>query len=467
MGLGLRGSSAGKTWGLILALFLAALVYWLPLEGLTPAGHKALALFTGIFVLYLSQALPLAITSLAVVPLAVLWGIAPLRTALRPFASPIIFLLLGAFLLSAAMLETGLANRLTFLILEKVGTTTFRITLGVTLVNIVLNFLIPSSTAKAAILLPPCLSIINLFKERPCPRFATNLLLTLSFTTSIIAVGVLTGNVCNSIVNFYLGQAGGHELLYLEWLKLGFPPALLMTFLAWFLIQKFFPPEEKEIPGGREFVVRSLKEMGPMDSRQKYTLGVFLVTVFLWVGGGWLHIDTTTACLFTSLFLFLPKWGPITWKQASTQLHPDILLITAGGFSLGDLLMQTGAAPWIAERSFSLLGLDQLSALVLLAAVVILCQFLHVFFVGATVMCTSILPILIAMGQQAGLPPMYLLLPAGVIISGYPLQMFYCTTPSILVYGTGKVSVTAFPKVGIPLSLIACFLYILCGAKFW
>lgn len=121
MGLGLRGSGAGRTWGLILALFLAVVVYWLPLEGLTPAGHKALALFAGIFVLYLSQALPLAITSLAVVPLAVLWGIAPLRTALRPFASPIIFLLLGAFLLSAAMLETGLANRLTFLILKKSG----------------------------------------------------------------------------------------------------------------------------------------------------------------------------------------------------------------------------------------------------------------------------------------------------------------------------------------------------------
>lgn len=47
MGLGLRGSGAGRTWGLILALFLAVVVYWLPLEGLTPAGHKALALFAG------------------------------------------------------------------------------------------------------------------------------------------------------------------------------------------------------------------------------------------------------------------------------------------------------------------------------------------------------------------------------------------------------------------------------------
>lgn len=47
MGLGLRGSGAGRTWGLILALFLAVVVYWLPLEGLTPAGHKALALLQG------------------------------------------------------------------------------------------------------------------------------------------------------------------------------------------------------------------------------------------------------------------------------------------------------------------------------------------------------------------------------------------------------------------------------------
>lgn len=457
-------SGAGKKFGLPLAVLLGVIVYCLPLAGLTADGHKALALFTCIFVLYLSQALPLAITSLAVIPLSVLWNIVPLKTALQPFSSPLVFLMVGAFLLSTAMLETGLANRLTFLILKKVGTTTFRITLGVTLVSIVLNFLIPSTTAKAAILLPTCLSILDLFKGRPCPRFAANLLLTLTFTTSIIAAGVLTGNVCNPIINFYLTQAGAREMTYVEWLKAAFPPALFMTFLAWFFIQKFFPPEEKEIPGGRQFVLDALTAMGPMDGKQKYTLGIFLVTVFLWVTGSRLHIDSTTACLLTSVFLFIPKYGPITWKQASTQLHPDILFITAGGFSLGNLLIHTGAAKWIAAGSFSLFGLDRFSPLLLLSGVVILCQFLHVFFVGATVMCTSILPIIMAMGQQAGLPPTYLLLPAGMIISGYPLQMFYCTTPSILVYGTGKVSVTDFPKVGLPLSSIACLLYILWAA---
>ena len=124
-----RFSLNPRSCGLPLALFLALAAGCLPLDGLTPAGQETLALFLFIFVLFLTEALPLAVTTLLVIPLASLLQLAPLKTLLQPFASPVLFLLLGGFLLAGAILQSGLARRLTFLVLLRIGATAQRITL--------------------------------------------------------------------------------------------------------------------------------------------------------------------------------------------------------------------------------------------------------------------------------------------------------------------------------------------------
>ena len=160
-----------KAVGVPLAIVAAAAIWFAPTpETLSLEGHKALALFGGIFVLYLTEAIPLAIASLLVVPAAVLSGITNVRGALDGFAASPVYLIVGAFILATAMVKTRLAERITYLILARIGTSPTRITLGVTLVNIVLAFLVPSSTARTAILLPECLSILAIFGAAPGRR---------------------------------------------------------------------------------------------------------------------------------------------------------------------------------------------------------------------------------------------------------------------------------------------------------
>jgi sodium-dependent dicarboxylate transporter 2/3/5 len=92
---------------------------------------------------------------------------------------------------------------------------------------------------------------------------------------------------------------------------------------------------------------------------------------------------------------------------------------------------------------------------------------MHLMFVGTTAMATALLPIILAMAGTAGVNPVALALPAGMIIGGYPLLMFYNTLPSILVYGTGRLRVEDFPKVGVVVCIVACLLYALCAATWW
>ncbi|WP_204305071.1 anion permease, partial [Stenotrophomonas maltophilia] len=80
------------------------------------------------------------------------------------------------------------------------------------------------------------------------------LLLILTFTNSTISAGIMTGNVPNPVTVDFIVKAGGRPITYLDWLALGFPPALLMTLVTWWYVQRTFPPECDELPGGNAYV---------------------------------------------------------------------------------------------------------------------------------------------------------------------------------------------------------------------
>ncbi len=458
-----------KNWGIVIAVLLGALVYMMPAqEGLSPEGHKALALFAGVFILYLTESIPLVATGLLIAPAAVLMGIMKIGPALTSFASSSVFLMLGSFVLAAAMIKTNLAERITYQILDKIGSTTLRITVGIVLANIVLSFLIPSSTARTAILLPICMSVIQVFHTEGRTKFAVNLLITMAFTNATISAGILTATVPNPVTIEYIVNAGGNPISYIDWLKIGFLPALIMTIITWAYIQWIYKPEFKEIPGGAAYVKEKIQQMGSMSRDEKFTFAIFILVAVLWCTGSITKIDSTTACLFAAVLLFLPKVGVLTWKETNPHIGWNVLLLTGGGMSMGAILMKTGASKWMASTIFSLFGLQSLSIVMLLFVVMVIAQFMHFFFAGTTVMATAMLPIIMALSTEAGLAPAVLAIPAGMIIGGYPLLMFYCTSPNIMIYGNGELlNVGDFPKIGVPVSIIACIVYLITASTYW
>jgi solute carrier family 13 (sodium-dependent dicarboxylate transporter), member 2/3/5 len=457
-----------KQFGLPLALVCAAIVWFMGAPaGLSPVGHKALVLFTGIFVLYLTESIPLPIVSLAVAPLAALWAIVPPAVALESFASAPVYLMVGAFILANAMVKSGLADRLTYVIMNFVGTSTRAISLGIVFVNIVMAFLVPSSLARTAIMIPVCLGIFHVFGQQGRTKFAINLLLTLTMTNATMGAAIYTATVPNPVTVDFIAKAGGPAITYMQWFIYGFPPGLLMTFITWWFIQLIFPPEVAHLPNGKEFVKKKLAELGPLTSVEKRAMIVFTLVVILWATGGWTKIDPTTAALGGILLFFLPKFGFMTWDDVNKNMSWSLIFIAGGGISLGLILTKTGAAKWMAVTIFNALGLQGLSVLVTLIIIMLIIQYMHFLFVGTTAMATSFIPIVIAMAEHAQVNPLVFALPAGMIIGGYPLLMFYNTTPNIAVYGTGLLKVEDFPKVGVVVCLIAVVVYSLCATTYW
>jgi anion transporter len=454
--------------GVPLAILLSAVIWFMHQPaGLTLQGQKALSLFVGIFVLYLTEAIPLAVSSLLVVPAAVLMGITPVGPALAGFASPSGYLILAAFILAAGMVKTKLAERITYMILARTGSSPARITFGITVANIVIAFLVPSGTARTALMLPICMSIISLFAAEGRSKFAINLLLVMSFTNSTIAAGILTATVPNPVVVEFLAKAG-KIVTYTDWLTYGFPPALIMTFLTWWFIQKVYKPEAELTPGGADRMIRErLQAMGKTTPAEWRMLSVFLLITVLWTTQSWTKLDATVVCLLGDCLLFLPKFGVLTWSEANREVSWQVILIAGGGVSLGEMLMRTGAAKWLAGSIFKLLGLQGASVLLILLVVMFIVQYLHLFFSTVLAMATALLPIITAMAEAAHINPIVLVLPAGMIIGGGPLLMFYNTLPNVVVYGSGKLRVGDFPKVGVALCAFACIIYAITAATYW
>ena len=454
--------------GVPLAAILATAIWFMPTPaGLSAQGQRALALFAAIFVLYLTEAMPLAISSLLVVPAAVFMKVANVRDALSGFSSPSTYLILGAFVLATGMVRTKLAERITYVILSKTGCSATRITLGVMLANMVLAFLVPSTTARTAILLPMCVSIIGLFGSEGRSKFATSLLLILAFTNSTISAGILTATVPNPVTIEFLAKSG-RIITYFDWLLYGFPPAVIMTFFTWWFVTRVYKPEGEAKPGAVERVVQErLAAMGKMTSAEWRALSIFLSITFLWATQNLTGLDTTVVCLLGDCLLFLPKFGVIDWKDANQGVSWQVVLIAGGGISLGEILMKTGAAKWLAVSIFKLLGLQGASTLVILIVVMLIVQYMHLMFSTTVAMATALMPIVLALADTAHINPLVLALPVGMLIGGYPLLMFYNTLPNIVVYGTGKLRVEDFPRVGVVLCTVACILYTLCAATYW
>ncbi|MDF2927161.1 MAG: citT [Paenibacillaceae bacterium] len=455
--------------GIVLAAVALITIMALPApEGLPQAGMRCLALFTSVFILYLFESVSAAIVSLLIVPLLVILRITNIKEALSGFSSTSTYLIIGSFILAEAVIQSKLGTRITYLILLKLGTSVRRISFGMMLVTIVLAFMIPSSTARTAMMLPICINIIRRFPATEGKsRLGTNIIMTLGVTTSTISAGILTSTISNPMAVDYIFSQTGRMVSYTNWLLWGFPPALLMTVVAWLLIQLLFPPEHKYMEGGREFIREELDKMGPVSRDEKVSLAVFALTVLLWVLGEKLGLDSTAACLLGACILCLPRIGVLKWETCKDSISLSVVFICSGGISLGAAMSSTGAAGWIAEHTFAALHLSSLPVWALIICIIVVVQFMHVMFVGTATMANVFFPVLVGIASVSSIPVEQVILPAAMMIGGYPVLTFFNTTPSILCYDTGYVTARDFPKLGLIISVIACAVYALCVLWYW
>ncbi len=467
--------------GLLLGpvLFLLMLLAPLP-EGMTPEAQRMAAVALLMATWWMTEAIPIPATSLIPIALFPLLGIMHTKKATAPYASHLIFLFMGGFIIALAMQRWNLHRRIAMNIVKLVGFSPGRLIFGFMVATAVLSAFV-SNTATTVMMMPIGLAIISHVVTEGrreglestidfTPEnfnFGLNLMLGIAYAASIGGIATLIGTPPNTVLAGYLQKTYGYEITFAGWMLVGVPLVAVFLPVCWLWLTRIANPLKlKKVPGGRELIYQKLKDMGPMNSGEKWTALVFGLTAIGWIFRkkiGFLFPDPklvtdATIAMTGAVLLFLI---PIDLKRQAfvmnwhwAQKMPwGVLILFGGGLSMAAGFKATKLAEWIGSQ-VSLL--EAAPIIVLIIAVTTLIIFLTEL-TSNTATSAMIMPILSAVAIGLGQSPLLLVVPAA-IASSCAFMLPVATPPNAIVFGSGYVTIPQMVRSGIGLNIIGIIL---------
>ncbi len=444
-------------------LLCIILLLFPPPEGLSLAGWRTAALGTWMATWWITEAIPLAATSLLPIVALPLLQAGTIREATLPFADPVIFLFMGGFMIAIAMQRWNLHRRIALHILQGVGTSTLRVLLGFSLATAFLSMWI-SNTATTMMMLPLAVSILEFHfqHEGKTPvtlNFARVLLLTIAYSASIGGVGTLIGTPPNALLAGFLLENYHMEIGFAQWMAIGVPFVLLMLPLMLFLLSRWiFPVARAQVAGGEHLILQELQKMGPMSAPERKVLWVFVGVVILWMIRQPLSqvlpgLSDAGIAIAGAVVLFTLPAGPRTrvlnWEWAS-RIPWDILLLFGGGLSLASAIQRNGLAEWLGTQTAGL-GHWPLPAIVLLITTFIV---LLTELTSNTATTAAFLPIVASVAVGLGYSPLTLAIPTAIGAS-CAFMLPVATPPNAIVFGSGYLNIKDMTRAGIWLNVVS------------
>jgi len=472
-----------RSAGLFLGPLIFLLLYLLPMRNLGSRAHILAAVLGWVIVWWITEPIPIPVTSLLGAALCVVTGVTGVREGFAHFSDPVIFLFMGSFILARAMSIHGLDKRFAYSILaiRFVGQSSGRILLAFGAIALFLSMWI-SNTATTAMMFPIGLGIVTALAEllakqtgRPVAaerlRFTTGLMLMAAYASSTGGIGTPVGSPPNLIGLAMLDKFVGVRIPFFRWMLFAVPLLMIMYAFLYGVLYLLHKPEVSRIRGSREFVQAELEKLGPWTRGQKNALIAFLTAVGLWVLPGFLALffglssplsrlygervpEAVVAILAALLLFVLPlDWGKrqftLNWRQAA-QIDWGTLLLFGGGLTLGELMFQTKLAEELGRGVLHLFGATSSWGLALAG---IYLAILVSETTSNTAAATMVVPILISVAQAAGLNPVPPAIGA-ILGSSYAFMLPVSTPPNAIVYGSGLVPITRMLRAGTLLNLV-------------
>lgn len=388
-----------------------SLLLLVPLGGLPFETRGAMGLLVWMAWWWIARPVHLAVTGLLPLPVAAIFGLAPMDQVASSYAQDTILLLLGANILTSVWTRWGLDRRIGLVALRGVGTDTSRQILVWFLISAVLSGVLPN-TIVAATMIPIVVAMLRSvgIEDLWNSRVGTALVLAVAWGTSAGGAATPLGGAPNLLtVGFIEESVTGQEFLFLTWI-VRLAPITAVIVLLMFLFMRFaMRPDVATLPGSQEYIQGELQALGPMKTEEKWGGALFVVAVALAFGRP-LYADLvpglTPAFAFVAMavtsFVIRTREGPlITWDFAQTNMYWGLFYLFAGGIALGRILSGSGAAQAFADALAPYAGSGGFTAVLVFSVLtMVLTQ-----VTSNTAAIAIVVPITISTFQSLGLNP--------------------------------------------------------------
>lgn len=441
--------------------------------------YKVLAVAAWMIIWWMAESAPIPVTALLPMVLIPYTGIFSVGEATAPYASPIIFLFMGGFIIALGLEKYNLHERIALNIIRLTGTSGDRIIMGFMLATALLSMWI-SNTATAVMMLPIASSVVTLLTRSNEPslnpsqkRFALGLMLSIAYAANIGGTMTLIGTPPNVVMVGYMQQLEGISMSFSQWMLLGIPIGFLLLTATYLLITKLlFVNNLKSVDGSDLLIRQRLNTLGSISRQERLVIVVFALTAFCWIFNQQLNLligknvfsNTTTAISGGILMFLMPSnWRKqkflLDWEDTK-KLPWGILILFGGGMCLAKGMEKVGIIQLVGDFVASQ---SDINLFLLITIVTALVLFLTEVMSNVALV-TIFLPVVIGISGSLDIPSLFLVIPA-TIASSCAFMMPISTPPNAIVFASGYIKIKEMVKAGILLNIIA--ITILVTAGYW
>ncbi len=460
-----------------LLIFILILIF-ADLDPANPNLTKMAAVAALMAVWWITEAIPLAATSLIPILIFPLTGILDGEKTAGSYINSVIFLFLGGFLLALAMENWGLHKRIALKIITLFGGSPNSIVLGFMAATAFISMWI-SNTATAIMMLPIALAIINKmeneFGKEKTHNFSVTIMIAIAYACSLGGICTLIGTPPNlafvRILKIIFPSAP--QIGFGTWMLLAIPIAIIMLLFAAFLLTKVFYKYDKDLKINRNFIRDEYVQLGKISFEELTIALIFFSTAMLWIFRldmnlgfmvipGWerlfafsKYLNDGTVAIGMALLLFIiparknnDRRKTILDTTVFNKVPWGIILLFGGGFALAEGFTSTGLSNFIGLK---LQTMTDFSPIIIVAAVALVMTFLTEL-TSNTATAQMILPIMASVSVLAQINPLLLMITA-TLSASMAFMLPVATPPNTIVFASERLRILDMARVGFVMNL--------------
>lgn len=422
--------------------------------------YSATGIFAFSLILWMTESIPSYLTSFIIIIAVVLIGILPMRTSFAYLGEPVMVLNIASFIMASALVVTGLAKRVSLLLVLRWGHRLNGIFWAFIVLNILLGAFISATSAKTALLLPMFMVISAMYGAMGGTlrnNVGRNLVLQNLLANNVSASAFITGSAANLLAAQLMEKAGA-KVFYADWLLALLPLCLLQCAIAWYTGVKWILPVDPEqarpqLQGGLERLREELLKLGPISADEIRAAVIFLAVLVLWATDNVHGVKAEVIAVAGAAAVLLPAFsglkrlGVINWNQADIPWH--MLMFSWGAYVLGGMMEKTTIIDLAVADFFKVWGITPDTPKVTVFIVMALLFGLTTLVSESKTARTIIMfPILIATARRFGWDIVGFCLPMAYLIN--QVYVFYFNSkPANISYLTDQYSTWDGFKFGI------------------
>lgn len=472
--------SLSKISLIVFPLWAILIIVFNPLES-NPNVGKMMAVLVLMAGWWITEAVPIAITSLLPVVLFPLLGIMDGRETSIQYFNDIIFLFMGGFMLSLSLEKWNLHLKIAYKTLLLFGSKPYKILLGFMVSASFLSMWM-SNTATAVLMLPIALSVIKEMEKIHGPKkmikFKIGLLLAIAYSCSIGGITTLIGTPPNLVLTAIFNNLypSAPPITFSSWLIFALPIYFFLIGFSSLVLYLLFKPNIKSVGTFKKYIIRQNKNIGKLTFEQKTILALFIAFALLLILkndisigtfklSGWNNLfenpeyikDGNIAILIASILFLIPAKNKkekmlMDWNTA-LKLPWGIILLFGGGFALAKGAVESGLTQWIGN---GLVQFADTPPFVFIAVNTFIMAFLTEFTSNVST-SQILLPVVAALSESVHINPLFLMIPV-TIASSLAFMLPVATPPNAIIFGSGELKIKDMLLPGIILNITGIFL---------